>query len=83
MTLIGGSPLFVAANGQSALQRFDKIFGSKITGSQDFRSCSVIYIAGQVRADCYAWSEEKKRSSQFNDLNNQLCTGCLILKYIK
>ena len=62
MTLIGGGPLLVAANGQSALQRFDENFGSKITGSQDFESCSVqcaavqcsARLAGQVRADCYA-----------------------------
>ena len=80
MTLIGGGPLVVAANGQSALQRFDENFGSKITGSQDFESCSVqctpvqcsARLAGQVRADCYAWSAEKKRRSQFDDLNNQL-----------
>ena len=28
--------------------------------------------AGQVRADCYARSAEKKRSSQFDELNTQL-----------
>ena len=79
MTLIGGGPLVVAANGQSALQRFDENFGSKITGSQDFESCSVqctvqcsARLAGQVRADCYARSAEKKRSSQFDELNTQL-----------
>ena len=80
MTLIGGGPLVVAANGQSALRCFDENFGSKITGSQDFESCSVqctavqcsARLAGQVRADCYARSAEKKRSSQFDELNTQL-----------
>ena len=68
MTLIGGGPLVVATNGQSAFQRFDENLGSKITGSQDFESCSVqctavqcsARLAGQVRADCYARSAEKK-----------------------
>ena len=77
MSLIGGGPLLVAANGQSALQDFDENFGSKITGFQDFESCSVqcsaeqfnARLAGQVCADCCARSAEKNRSSQFDKLN--------------
>ena len=56
MTLIGVGPLFVPANGQSALQRFDKIFGSKITGSQDFRSCSVQCTAVQCNQYQASWA---------------------------
>ena len=73
MTLIGGGPLLVVANG--ALQRFDENFGSKITGFQDFESCSVqctavqcsARLAGQVRAEC-ARSAEKNKLENFQAL---------------
>ena len=70
----------------SVLTRFlgQKLQVPRILGAAQYsaQQCSAINtrLAGQVRADCYAWSEEKKRSSQFNDLNNQLCTyKCLRL----
>ena len=50
MTFIGGGPLLVATNGQSALQCLDENVGSQFTGSQDFESCSVECTAVQCQA---------------------------------
>ena len=77
MTLIGGGPLLVAANSQSALRYFDENFGSKITGSQDFESCwasplapsAARRVAAVLTVQCSARLARQVRAEQFSSSN--------------